>query len=853
MKRVQPTVVHSQSQHTVRRMIQQRDNTQMSAVNKINNLPSVSVSTQPRYVRQTIYSGVNAHKCFICDENILGQATNLTESETITSREKVTKKLAKMVGDDFCVIVSEEDKICRRCITLFNTMDKYEFDLENVKSRLRTFIKKKYGIDDEEPPLKIQKLNSGSPSYNRWQNNTEKTTAVAAENQLKNLSSSNVSPAARRGTGPVKLYKCIACDFKTTDLSQFQPHSNECKGQSNKTQSTLQNRIVRQAYNSPTQKQNQNATEKQQQKVGGTTIVRNNIPQSQIQCRICAFKTTDRALFQEHQRNHMKNRPFKCRMCLERFETREAAQIHAKIHQTNTTGQTSWQCSVCTRQFSKRDLFEAHMKTHEKFKTISQQEVIVMNKNDKNTATIQKPLTDIIKEALSEDDQDTVNELIEFHSCNLCSLTFVNKKLYAQHMKTHDKSNEGARTTYTKTKQQDTLGDLESIFEKMHSENVHHTVASNGGLSDKNVLITTQEGGITYNITIPQDDVPEVVEVDEEQKQNVRIDMPNLDDPNEAQEKTDVHVSMPSLSADDEENTQSSQEQTEVQGTENSGAIPMELEDLQNASGNGQQLKFIVDENGQFLQLDNHILTTDAEGNQILVQGTDQEQLQHLLQSVGVDGNQVLVQLQGNGEGIDGEGTTLQMLGDGNQGQMILVQGADGESQLIDASMLQTEGGNLVLQQDADGETHLTTADGIPVSVSFTGEGGDGQITVTMASAGQEGEGQQIFIQQPMELGEDQESETPAEFSSQNQEETTQQTNTADPLAEQSQDDQSEATSNAKVTSTTEESKKTPTKDDDATNKESSQVDEVKGEDYKTDVKDSKQDEKGEEVEKVKL
>lgn len=286
------------------------------------------------------------------------------------------------------------------------------------------------------------------------------------------------------------------------------------------------------------------------------------------------------------------------------------------------------------------------------------------------------------------------------------------------------------------------------------------------------------------------------------QKQNVHIDMPNLDDVNESQEK----VSMPSLHGDDEENTQSSQEQTEIQHMEGNDAIPMDLEDLQNAAGEGQQLKFIVDENGQFLQLDNHILTTDSEGNQILVQGTDQEQLQHLLQSVGVDGNQVLVQLQGNGEGMDGEGTTLQMLGDGNQGQMILVQGADGESQLIDASMLQTEGGNLVLQQGADGETHLTTADGIPVSVSFSGEGGEGHITVTMASGHEDG--QQIFLQQPMEMGEGHEQENSDEFSH-SQEDGSQLSTAEDPLAgsQESQESMPETSHAENVSSTTEDAK----------------------------------------------
>jgi hypothetical protein len=274
--------------------------------------------------------------------------------------------------------------------------------------------------------------------------------------------------------------------------------------------------------------------------------------------------------------------------------------------------------------------------------------------------------------------------------------------------------------------------------------------------------------------------------------------MPNLDDADDSEAKGDslstvTPVSMPSLH--DDENTQSSQEQQVANSqqleAEQGQAIPMDLEELQQAAAaDGQQLKFIVDENGQFLQLDNHILTTDADGNQILVQGTNQEQLQHLLQSVGVDGNQVLVQLQGNGEGIEGDGGATLQFGDGTQGQMILVQNENGESQLIDASMLQTEGGNLVLQQNADGETTLTTADGIPVSVSFSGEGSDGQITLSMAGE----DGQQIFLQQPVEDHQGEQDHTEGgeaamqlEESSQDTAETAEQTATTTAVTEENQ------------------------------------------------------------------
>lgn len=145
----------------------------------------------------------------------------------------------------------------------------------------------------------------------------------------------------------------------------------------------------------------------------------------------------------------------------------------------------------------------------------------------------------------------------------------------------------------------------------------------------------------------------------------------------------------------------------------NQQQVAMELDESMQAQVEGGQIKFILNENGQLLQLDNHIIT-DADGNQILVQ--DPEQIQQLLQSAGL--------LQ-SGDGIDGE--TLQMMTDGN-GQMVLVQGENNETQLIDASLLNADG-QLVIQQGHDGElgegAHVIGEDGtrIPVSVSYTADG----------------------------------------------------------------------------------------------------------------------------------
>lgn len=287
-------------------------------------------------------------------------------------------------------------------------------------------------------------------------------------------------------------------------------------------------------------------------------------------------------------------------------------------------------------------------------------------------------------------------------------------------------------------------GDLESIFERMHSDSKGNDSSTgaggdNGGNSNSSssMVITNQDGttgNITFNITLPQQEDGTFVQQQQEHQQSVGIDMPTLDQgddqqqPQKEQQLQTIPVSMPSLD-DDGEQSQNSQNSN----TEN---VPMELEDMQ--AGEGQQINLILND-GQVLQLDNHILTTDAEGNQILVQGTDSEQIQQLLQSVGVV-------MQG-GEGL-GEGETLQMIsGDGTGNQMILVQGADGQEQLIDASLLNADG-NIVIQQSQEGElnaegTHITTEDGlqIPVSVAFTtsGEAGhEGQLTVSVADGSEQ-------------------------------------------------------------------------------------------------------------------
>lgn len=158
----------------------------MNAVNrKINSLLSsgtVSVTgpSQNRTMKQqsaqpkTVF--VQKGECYVCDEHIGINGTLVTEAFTSVSNTKIPTKIGRIVGDAFMVIVSMDDVICKRCLTMFNQMDRLETDLDRVKSNILTLINKKYGINDngnagssstnvvdiKPPPAKLQRLNTSA-------------------------------------------------------------------------------------------------------------------------------------------------------------------------------------------------------------------------------------------------------------------------------------------------------------------------------------------------------------------------------------------------------------------------------------------------------------------------------------------------------------------------------------------------------------------------------------------------------------------------------------------------------------------------------------------------------------------
>lgn len=254
-----------------------------------------------------------------------------------------------------------------------------------------------------------------------------------------------------------------------------------------------------------------------------------------------------------------KVKPFKCRLCSSRFETREMASVHARIHQPDY-----FKCGKCAQSFQQRDQLMKHFETHKKDAPAAgtvttpqqqqqqkqvhqQQQLVQQQQNVQQDLTTQKLLQETIDEALR--DTGELDSKIHFFSCNICSLTFIQENYYNQHMETHKRDGNKKSTTTTSgggtqastsvvstvastnvptTNSQSLIrqdvrntnatilhttqtgsisdADIESMFEKMHSDKVETEGNSN---SSENLVITSQAssgGGISFSITIPQQD-----------------------------------------------------------------------------------------------------------------------------------------------------------------------------------------------------------------------------------------------------------------------------------------------------------------------------------------------------------
>lgn len=92
--------------------------------------------------------------CFICNSKLFGERTRVCSSIAPHSNASYPDKICELVGEEFVVIVTPADHMCKRCTSLLIHMDKLENDLKLVKNAMLSYIQKKYGLLPADQPIK---------------------------------------------------------------------------------------------------------------------------------------------------------------------------------------------------------------------------------------------------------------------------------------------------------------------------------------------------------------------------------------------------------------------------------------------------------------------------------------------------------------------------------------------------------------------------------------------------------------------------------------------------------------------------------------------------------------------------
>nr|XP_018896080.1 PREDICTED: uncharacterized protein LOC109029859 [Bemisia tabaci] len=181
-------------------------------------------------------SGRGKTTCFTCDTEILGVKISLSNSVTTHSNTSIPVKISELMGEDFLVILTGEDYICKRCNVLFNLMDRLQSELSIVQNALLGHISSKYNLPGMSNPNtmgeiqfsvngvpynEFAKLNNIESSQLKLQVNPPLTTKLQSPPKPKPKPNNSASNTTSKTT---KMYKCGFCDFQSKELMTVKEH-----------------------------------------------------------------------------------------------------------------------------------------------------------------------------------------------------------------------------------------------------------------------------------------------------------------------------------------------------------------------------------------------------------------------------------------------------------------------------------------------------------------------------------------------------------------------------------------------------------------------------------------------------
>lgn len=159
--------------------------------------------------------------CFVCDVGVVGRYYALATCRTQTTKVRLIEKLGQLVGEEYMVVISEDDIICRGCATMINSLDRLEKELGSLRSIVLRYLEKKYEMPEGE--LVNTRSNPPPSSRDHSRSNQENPNDFQARKRRAMMGGDNIPDDIRSAGKDSSWLQCDKCKY-TTNYSSFMTH-----------------------------------------------------------------------------------------------------------------------------------------------------------------------------------------------------------------------------------------------------------------------------------------------------------------------------------------------------------------------------------------------------------------------------------------------------------------------------------------------------------------------------------------------------------------------------------------------------------------------------------------------------